>query len=95
MPVAGDELEVRDAAVVADVGLGEGVELEGGHAGPHGGLQQLERAPDEQAGGAHAGELLGRLALAAVTVEQTHAAKPYRRAAPTPTSTGSTQPSET
>ena len=46
--------------------------------------EQLERAPDEQAGGAHAGELLGRLALAAVTVEQTHAAKPYRRTAAPP-----------
>ena len=33
--VAGDELEVRDAAVVADVRLGEGVELEGGHARAH------------------------------------------------------------
>ena len=30
------------------------------------------------------GELLGRLALAAVTVEQTHAAEPYRRPAPPP-----------
>ena len=43
------------------------------------GDEQLEGAPDEEAGGAHAGELLGRLALAAVTVEQPHAAEPYRR----------------
>jgi hypothetical protein len=86
VPVAGHELEVRDAAVVADVGLGERVELKGGHAGAHGGVEQLERAPHEQPGGAHAGELLGRLALAAVTVEQTHAAEPYRRPPQTPTS---------
>ena len=52
--------------------------------GRTGAPQQLEGAPDEQAGGAHAGELLGRLALAAVTVEQTHAAKPYRRPADDP-----------
>jgi hypothetical protein len=76
--VAGDELEVRDAAVVADVALGEGVELEGCQTGAHGGGQQLERAADEQAGGAHAGKLLGALALAAVTVEKTHARNPTR-----------------
>jgi hypothetical protein len=42
------------------------------------GGHHLERAADEETGGAHAGELLGVLALAAVTVEKTHARNPTR-----------------
>src|SRR5918995_1115076 len=70
----GDEREVRPPAVVTDVGLGHRVELEGRHPRAYLGREELEGAGDEQPGGAHASELLGGLALAAVAVEQTHAA---------------------
>ena len=77
VPVARDELEVRDAAVVADERLGEGVELERRHPRAHGAGHQLEGAPHEQAGRAHRRELLRCLALAPVTREESHAAAPY------------------
>ena len=56
--VAGDELEVGDAPVAADEVLGQAVELERRHARRHLGGEQLEGAPDEQAGLAHEEELL-------------------------------------
>ena len=56
--VAGDELEVRHAAVAADELLGQAVEVERGHARRHLGGEQLEGARDEQPRLTHEEELL-------------------------------------